>query len=217
MSFVVKNTTKWSFLDLICPHVCRNCGRTGSILCERCKKYINVGQLRSKPEYAMEFDNLFICGRRGEILGRLVKEYKYHSVKAIGVILAEMMAKAISADFDRGTDIVLVPLPTVRSHVRKRGFDHTMIIAKELANLRGWRVEAVLKRTNNAVQVGMTAEKRREQAKTAYKLKKAVRSSEHYLLIDDVCTTGASLMAAKEELKKGGANKVSAAVVAWSE
>lgn len=217
MSFVVKNTTKWSFLDLICPHACRGCGRVGAILCERCKKYINVGQLQVKPEYAMEFDNLFICGRRGEILGCLVKEYKYHSVRAIGAVLAEMMAKTIFPDFGQNTKVILVPLPTITKHVKRRGLDHTLVMAKKLGELRGWKVETVLKRMNNTVQVGMKAEKRQEQAKTAYGIKKKLSPEPHYLLVDDVCTTGASLLAAKAELKKGGAKKVSAVVVAWSE
>ena len=68
-----------------------------------------------------------------------------------------------------------------------------------------------MQRKNNAVQVGASAEKRREQAKTAYVAKHAVNPETEYILFDDVWS---SLLAAREVLIKAGAQKVSVAVLA---
>jgi competence protein ComFC len=109
-----------------------------------------------------------------------------------------------------GSNGLLVPLPTIGRHIRERGFDHIKLIVKNT----GLPYETILQRKNSAVQVGASAEKRREQAKTAYTAKHAVNPETEYILFDDVWTTGSSLLAAREVLIKAGAQKVSVAVLA---
>ena len=111
----------------------------------------------------------------------------------------------------------VVALPTIRRHIRERGFDHMAKMAKAVAIMNNLEVVKVLKRGNNAVQVGVSMEKRKEQAKTAYIARDDIDRQANYLLIDDVWTTGSSMMAACEALKQVGCKKVSVAVIAKSE
>lgn len=216
MGFVVKNTTNWSFLDLISPHTCRGCGQVGSVLCSCCKNNLKVGGLHEKPKYAIGFDKFLICSKREGLIGEIIKEYKYNSVRDFGKILADFLLTMIEKEFEVGATVI-VPLPTIKKHIRARGFDHMEEVSRWIKK-RDWRTQKVLRRINASVQVGASAELRQKQAQMAYGLKRGVKieKEKNYLLIDDVCTTGASLMAAAEILRDNGAIKISVAVVAWS-
>ncbi|MBR5419190.1 ComF family protein [Candidatus Saccharibacteria bacterium] len=139
------------------------------------------------------------------MLGRLIEIYKYDSVRAVAPILAEALRFAV------GDGYTLVPLPTINRHIRERGFDHIGLICKKT----GLPVEKVLLRENNAVQVGASLEQRREQAKTAYSLGK-VDLNKKYCLIDDVWTTGSSMMAAAELMRAAGIKNLAIGVIARS-
>ncbi len=144
-------------------------------------------------------------GLREGVLRQLIEVYKYHSVRSACFELADLL-KAFLPD-----DYVLVPLPTIGRHVRERGFDHIELICKKT----GLRLEKALVRSNNAVQVGADRKERVEQAKTAY-IAKDVEPERNYLLVDDVWTTGASMMAACEQMRLVGAKRLSIAVIAKS-
>ncbi len=106
------------------------------------------------------------------------------------------------ADLD--ADMKVVALPTIARHVRERGFDHMAKLAKAVASLSGLETAKVLVRGNNAVQVGASMEERQKQAKTAYIAKAGIDRDANYLLIDDVWTTGSSMMAAAKTLREAG-------------
>lgn len=121
------------------------------------------------------------------------------------MVLAELLDVRMEA-----VDGVVVPLPTIRRHIRERGFDHTATIARKLA----LPCEQLLRRRNKSVQVGAGAEARRRQAKEAYVVKGAPYEGREYWLLDDVWTTGSSMLAARKCLLEAGADKVSIAVLA---
>lgn len=158
-----------------------------------------------------QIENLYAAGWREGMLARLVEDYKYQSVRSLKSGLVDLLDDALPY----WEEVVLVPLPTISRHIRERGFDHTWELARELGRRRGWEVRRLLGRRRNTVQVGAKATERQEMAQQAYKLIGEVRN-EKYLLLDDVWTTGASILAAKRLLEQAGATKISAAVLAIS-
>ena len=226
MAFIVKNTTFPGLLDLVSPHSCRGCGRLGEAFCECCKNNIISARKNVCPvckeekeggvcKNCPELPEIFVVDKRSGMVGKLIREYKYQSVRALARLLAELLAASLPEDFE---NVVLVPLPTATQHIRARGLDHMMLIAKNLARIRKFKVEKVLIRAKNTVQVGADAEKRQKQAKEAYAVNPKVKidPGKTYILLDDVWTTGASALAAYEKMKKAGAKKVVIAVLAYS-
>lgn len=65
------------------------------------------------------------------------------------------------------------------------------------------------------MQVGADAKKRVEQARTAYAARN-VNASKKYILLDDVWTTGSSMLAACNEMQKAGAKNISVIVLTKS-
>lgn len=234
MSFVVKSTTKWRPLDLLCPHTCRGCGRLGTVLCECCKNNILAAQKAICPlckqtiarsekdvlqwkclDCELPYQAIFVGGWREGVLAKLIKQYKYQSVWAAGEVLAEIMDAAIPSAFCGGAEsVVVVPLPTIGRHVRERGIDHTARLGRKLARRRGWKVQRLLERRKDTVQVGAKAEERERQAAEAYQLNGKVEAERTYLLLDDVWTTGATMLAAAKVLQEAGAKCLFGAVLA---
>ncbi len=113
---------------------------------------------------------------------------------------------------------ILVPLPTATHHIRSRGFDHTLLIAKHLSRLRHLPAKKVLLRNKNTVQVGSDRASRLSQADFAYNLNHKIKINKDttYILIDDVWTTGASVLAAAKILQNAGADKIIISLLAYS-
>ncbi len=92
-----------------------------------------------------------------------------------------------------------------------RGFDHIDLICR---NMR-FEVDKALERARNSVQVGANNKERRLQASMAYRAS-AVDPTKKYLLVDDVWTTGSSMLAACNEMQKAGARQLAVAIIARS-
>ncbi len=237
MGFDVKITTKCGILDLLCPHTCMGCGQLGTIYCECCKKNIlknrqNIcpicKQKLAKKWKCDECENIlngvFVAGMREGDLAKMISNYKYYAVRAIGEVLTEVIDGAIPEDFDKSlsglegdkSEVVIVPLPTIGRHVRQRGIDHTWRLGKKLAKRRGWRCERVLGRAADTVQVGTKATDRQAQAARAYEVVGKVVSGKRYLLLDDVWTTGASMLAAAKVMQEAGTKEMFGVVIGVS-
>ncbi len=214
MKFDIKNVVK-NIANGLFPPRCRGCGAIGEYLCDRCKKYIS-GNMKTHAitENAKMFDIKYL-GYRDEILGEIIEEAKYESVRGLISEIAEIVYngyfKGMQAS-DSGK-IIIVPMPTNRQHVRERSMDHMDLIAQEIERLSYGKVQKkrLLVRAKDTVQVGAKEAVRRKQAKEAVKLNPRFLDSEgmivkewsekHVVLIDDVWTTGASMLEAGKILK----------------
>lgn len=108
---------------------------------------------------------------------------------------------------------VIVPIPTAPARIRTRGYDQALLLARALAATRKLPYRRLLTRQSSARQLG--ANRRTRQAQAAHLFTAADATGKKILLVDDVCTTGATLKAAATALRQAGATEVAAAVAAW--
>lgn len=171
MSFIVKNTTLCPLVDLLCPHPCKGCGALGSALCDCCKNDILADRINFCPYCKLMIDGFscshcelpptYMIGWRDELIGRLASDYKYNSTRVLAGVLAELLDNVLPCI---DGDVAIVPLPTINKHIRERGFDHVLLLAKKLAKRRRWQVAPILKRARDTVQVGADKMSRGMQA-----------------------------------------------------
>ena len=245
----VKITIEKFILDMVLPNRCVRCQREGGIFCDRCKKYISIINPGYVMNDMYGFEKLLVAGLKEGWFERMVRDFKYKGRRDYGEFLAEKLAEVILGEVKRmrfGDElsnksgevtcgvlrkveteikeirqIVLVPLPTIRKHIRERGFDHTLRLCFELEEFLQKRFDdlgvsveyqSLLVRKNKTVQVGKEKKERVKQAEKAYGICEGVKIDANtlYILVDDVTTTGASLAAAKKILQ---ANLVWAAVL----
>jgi ComF family protein len=211
-------------LETIAPHHCYGCHKLGTLLCGNCKydivldKFFNCVACGSGisptgvcASCRVPYSRAWCVGERSGTLQQLIGGHKFRYVRGAYRPLAQLLLEALD-QLPPGT--VVVPIPTIAAHIRERGFDHTLLLARYVAKKRGLKVEKVLRRVTNTKQRDAGRAKRIAQAKTAFRLQGKVQKSTPYLLIDDVVTTGATLQYAAEVLKTAGVEEVWVAVIA---
>lgn len=228
MPNTVKNTTFPGLFDLLAPHSCRGCGHIGSVLCDRCKNYIKDSHQAICPHCknttksgkcpnCPDLPPTYTIGERSGLLGDIIHDYKYHSIRALAHPLASLMHDFLPP---QNTPSIIVPLPTIDRHIRSRGFDHTKLIARHLSKLEGphCTTEELLVRTKNTTQVGTDRSTRITQASSAYALARhaPIDPSLTFILLDDVWTTGASMRACIKILQQAGVSKIILALLSLS-
>lgn len=206
-----------SVLQLVAPHLCYGCGKTGTVLCDNCKynivsehSAVCLGCGRPSGVGAcsgcrLPYERGVSAGWYSDVLKELVDRYKFERVVAAARTMAELL-DAVLPELPEQT--VIVPVPTVAAHIRQRGYDHTLLIARQLAKLRQVPVRPLVVRASNASQRGKTRKVRLAQAEGAFRPKDAVDEATTYLVLDDVVTTGATVRAAASLLRQVGASSV---------
>lgn len=132
---------------------------------------------------------------------------KYKGFFAVAEPLAQLMAERFPK-WSRDCDIV-IPVPLHPERERERGYNQANLLARQLCHQRDvdHDEEALWRIRNTRPQVGLDRSQRRENVKGAFAADSRVRGR-RVLLVDDVCTTGATLMAAGEALFSQGAASV---------
>ncbi len=104
---------------------------------------------------------------------------------------------------------ILVPVPLHARKMRKRGYNQSALLAESLAKVAGGgaRVENLLQRVvDTGTQTALDRQTRRANLKNAFALAKgaAINSQLHYVLVDDVFTTGSTLNSCARALRRAG-------------
>ncbi|MDO4271392.1 MAG: phosphoribosyltransferase family protein [Candidatus Saccharibacteria bacterium] len=157
------------------------------------------------------FTSLYCVGERCGSLKRLVGDYKYHSEIASYRPLAQLLADKVCP----ANDVVIVSIPTISAHIRERGFDHMLLVARELARLTGSSVNnKLLYRTDNLSQHTLKLVDRKKLIQKSLAIKTNCPIPDKVLLVDDIWTTGSTMMTAAKLLKMAGVSKIYGAVIA---
>ncbi len=164
------------------------------------------------------------CGPRTFALDRLlavafhcgplrvaIHQLKYKDVRALAAPLGKLMGEGWTA-WGAGADTldVIVPVPLHPKRLRERGYNQSALLARELGqHLQLPVAEDLLVRTRaTAPQVGLGALQRQENVRNAFQYVGPIAETKRVLLVDDVCTTGATLEAAAVALRDGGAQTI---------
>ena len=210
----VKNTIVERVLQIIAPHPCSGCGKVGAVLCDDCK-YDIISEpfggcvLCGIPnssgicvEHNTSISRAFVVSTRADALGDSINRLKFHNVKDAARTLAELLNDTLPV---LPKSMIIVPLPTLRSHVRQRGYDQVELLARHLSSLRGMSMAKALGRQTATTQhTEDRATRQKQAAETFFLYPTTLPPGSHVLLIDDIVTTGASISAAADVLAEAG-------------
>lgn len=226
------------FLDALFPPVCVHCNalvepaREWRHLCARCVDQIDFVRAPhcttcGHPFYG-EVSGERLCphcealnpayreGRTTVLLKgpsrALVHALKYHRQLHVLDDIATIWRRASALlEFARGA--VLVPVPLHPRKERERGYNQSRLLAEALAKAAGGatRVEMLLTRvTDTETQTHRDRRERQLNLKNAFALARgaAINPGQHYLLVDDVFTTGSTLNSCALVLRRAGASNL---------
>lgn len=125
--------------------------------------------------------------------------------------VAEALGRRLAPSIVPGT--TLVPVPTTRARTRVRGVDGVRLVADVAARLRGARVAVPLRQVAGDAQRGKDR-LQRLAARGRFACSVPLGLGAAVTLIDDVCTTGATLLDCRDVLEAAGYRVEGAVVVA---
>lgn len=216
-------------LDILFPKVCINCGREGKYICNKCSIFISeampvcpvcykssfFGETHSSCLKKYGLDGLISMWDYEGLVKRLIHNIKYNGLSHIIDECVESSFKLIATDINRfysflsflssdNTYITYVPMYIKRK--KRRGFNQSELIAKEIGKVNGCKVASLLKKI-----IDTESQTKLENVRGCFK---AVEELEELggvsqiLLVDDIFTTGAAFKECCKVLKKAGIKKV---------
>lgn len=199
-------------LDLFFPPKCPFCGKVldHAGICPACEKALpwteegaGVRELSGGLQCAAP---LWYEGKVREGLLR----FKFQGARAAAGPLGELVARCAAERFSGAFDVVTW-VPVSRRRLRSRGYDQARLLAESACRLWEVRPEQLLQKiTDNPAQSGLTEEAaRRANVLGVYEAAEPERIQGcRILLVDDICTTGATLAECARTLRDAGAADV---------
>lgn len=222
-----------ALLDFLLPRLCPGCGRRlvkgEGLVCPRCLMELTLEwdyDWLTNP-YMNEW-NSHAClkhvgalarYRKKGIVARIVHQLKYHRRYELGRWMGQLAVRELQPTglFD-GVD-VLVPIPLTRSRRNWRGFNQAEMIAEGIAEELGIEVRTdILVRTlDRESQTHFTHDRRRGNMQGVFALASGANvRGLHLMLVDDVMTTGATMLSALQTLEQQPDVQLSAFAWAWA-
>jgi ComF family protein len=156
------------------------------------------------------------CAPYAGVVRSALHALKYAGERRVAVPLGTAMA-ARWAESGAGGEL-LVPVPIHAERRRRRGYDQAVLLAEAAAaSLRLPTVVALARARQTRPQFELGRERRAENVADAFRVQDAARAvvvGRWIVLVDDVATTGATLVACAQALLAAGASGVSACAVA---
>lgn len=218
---------------LIDPVVaCSRCAAPfGSMLCTECARDALHADAAPKagapsPQPAepepLPYERCLAMATFDTPLPRVIRAYKDAGERRLAPLLAELFYETLlhaeRAAPERYGGILsacdaITFVPATAAAYRRRGFDHMEAIARSLSELSEKPLVDALVKHGKTDQRDLGREERRVQSQGAYECVVPVAGM-RLLLIDDVITTGATLRAAADELKRAGAAHIDTCALA---
>lgn len=192
-------------IDLLLPVPCARCGEPPLSPCATCLAMLGEPPNLAVPSGLGTLSALTAYDERSAIF---ITDAKYRNSRAALRPLARWAVEAIPAEVVAGIDLVTWA-PTTRSRRRQRGFDQAEVVARSVGRDLARPVRRLLQRTDGPAQTGRPRTERLLGPGFTCRW-----APEGVLLVDDVCTTGATLSAAAQALREGGALQVHGMVLA---
>lgn len=229
-----------ALLDLLYPPHCLICGEpadSGEVLCPGCREKAPLikapfCQVCSTP-FAGNIEGPFTCSRCNAApfafhcavsrrrsdgsVRELIHQFKYQGKLPLKKQLADWLAETLGdARLQTPPCDRLVPVPLHAARRRERGFNQSLILARELSRRSGIPVCDCLRRTRyTGTQTVFDREERMENLRGAFKMRHHQAVTQlHLLIIDDVLTTGSTVNECARVLMAAGAASVRVATVA---
>ena len=219
------------FLSVLFPSCCPMCSRplvsAERVFCIQCiselpKTAYHLGRQNTLAQkfygrvslvYALAYLKFYKKGKVQQLLHRL----KYNGFEEIGYEIGhrygkELEVSGISKHFD-----LILPVPLHPAKLRSRGYNQSDSFAQGLADGmdKPWNHKALYRGIKTTSQTTKSRIARWQNVENIFGVRyPECIQGKHVLVVDDVVTTGATLEACLEEVKKAGASAMSIAAIA---
>jgi ComF family protein len=219
------------FLNLLFPSTCVSCGealdKNEECLCLKClyllpKTFLHLKkdneiEKRFWGKVQIERATAFFYFQKGSPFQKLLHQLKYKGDKQIGEILGKQLGIDLLSSPDFCTVDIIVPVPLHPKKLRKRGYNQSECIAKGIAEKinKPMDTENLFRAIENPTQTTKSVYERWENVNGIFEIKdKTIFKNKHILLVDDVLTTGSTIVACVSAILQSENAKVSVVTLA---
>lgn len=215
-----------NLINKMFPPKCLFCNTVGDIFCDNCISNCNILPTQFCVVCDRQSEDGFThksCIKTGGeplcsvsvyeyegLVRECIRKSKYSQREFMA--LKKLSFEAVSVAYDWGLDFAdfrLVPIPVSKGREKQRGFNQVDVISKAVSMKFKVPIDiSILSRIRDTkAQHGVGREQRFLNVKGAFEANKNV-SGYKILLVDDICTTGATFLEASKVLYKSGALEV---------
>jgi competence protein ComFC len=214
----------WVSVDWLYPPVCGGCGRSGTRWCKACQDQVEKLQDQICPRCGSIEPHGFLCsdcqknplpyeacrswGQYRGPLREAIHRLKYQNDIGLAEALSKHLIELYNGLRWKIDLITAVPLGLIRR--KQRGYNQSNLLALPLALAVNvpFNPRAVARARETLSQVGLSASLRRENVRGAFIARSSLVDDKVVMIIDDVSTTGATLISCAQSLLDGGAKQV---------
>ena len=189
---------------------CPRCGAPyGAVQCTECSRTM----LASAGRASLPCDAMASAVAFDEAAQRLVGTFKDRSEARLAAVLGSLIAHVVPPAWMAERPVVTF-VPATRAARARRGFDHGQLLAQATADRLGLPLAALLDQPSSADQRRLGRRARLGNMGKRLRCLPGAPAPPAVIVVDDVCTTGATLYSAADALREGGTRTVYGAAFA---
>lgn len=203
-------------LDLIFIPNCLFCKELGSFFCDKCLSSCTKLPLKivKPPNFPAKFLFIYEYERfiRESIRTAKYRNRHFASFKVLSekTFRDSTIKGLLNIYTDTGKSLVL-PVPISKAKLKKRGFNQAELIAQKMSKTLGnsYNTDLLIRAKETVAQYTNNRRERFNNVKDAFGVKNKISLADtKVILVDDVCTTGATFIEAAKVLFQAGAKDV---------
>lgn len=207
-------------MDFIFPPRCPNCSayveRRGAFCAPCMRRLVHVHALARPSDAAQDLDGVWAFAHYREAVRDLLRALKYQKQRSALPALHTLLVAGEDVLDDLLRPLVAVPVPLAPKRQRKRGFNQVEEIFAPWLRMHEISVAPLLVRTRETAPLyEQTRTERQQELRGAFAMATGAEvAGANILLVDDIMTTGTTLTECARTLKRAGARRVYAFVLA---
>lgn len=211
---------------LVVPRFCAGCREPGQVLCPDCRALFCHVLVRSAPTGLIACGAVFSCASYEGPARSAILRWKDHGDAEAGRLLARLLCRLGRAVIPAvpGLRVAVVPVPSSHRSVRRRGRAHILELTRPFVRdlrrrgLTARQIRAIGMSGRPGKSVAHSHERQRQaRSRTVFRLCRVagrLDPGEAVILVDDICTTGSTLLACAHVLTEAGHRPVAALTLA---
>lgn len=222
-----------TLLNLLFPKVCSGCKgillESEDVVCTHCRHDMPFTQHHLDEEnetykkfygrLTVEHASSVVYFHKQGIVQELIHNLKYRGKQEIGSLIGKWYVEDIKNIEVLQSVTEVIPVPLHRKKLRQRGYNQVADFGKALAHGLGanYNDDLLLRNTYNKTQTKKNIAARAEIINNSFDVTPTDHDkNKHFLLVDDVITTGATLEACGRALLKIPGARVSIITIAYA-
>ncbi len=206
-------------LDYIYKKKCYFCSssKDNSIFCSSCYEKIDFMPL--KPVETINGSSIYGCCYYKNQIQKLIRGLKYHNKKELAFYQAKIMNEYWQKINNKKEKYTVIPVPLHKNRQKKRKFNHMDLVCYYFCNLTGddLNIDLIKRIKDTKPQYKLSKKEREINLKEAFKINKYTEIKSPILVIDDITTTGSTLLEIIKELNKNDIFDITALTTAVPE